>query len=317
MPKRSYPFKKKAVSASKRKKFTSYRGWNPKKSYRQKMYESRSSGCKKYYKRKPRPDLLCKGLNSGEISKDLTINNVVQMSGAIGYVDATIPQYGGFVDFKDAANKMTYILGNAKENYKVYTQLDDYSRFYVKRITTVLNNFRVTRVYRWDWMDAASTKRIYREKTEILPNCEILYFRDKFGVGYPGAMTTQSLGNWVELCERKNFKDPKEGIYWTTKFNTKGERGLGACSGLKTAMGSTSTTMTKEDLFPILGLKSKTEDKYKDIHSLNFLIGRYAPVPSGYFTDNEHNVQVKRTVKEYMQFDCTTYITLALTRAVQ
>lgn len=150
-----------------------------------------------------------------------------------------------------------------------------------------------------------------------LNNVEFLFFRDKFGVGYPGAMTTQALGNWVELCENKIFTDRSQSIYWTTKFNTKNERGLAPTSGLKTAMASTSSTLTKEDLFRILGLKPKTEDKYKDIHSLNFIVGRYAPVPTEYFKDNEHNVTVQRSIKEFIQFDYVTYITVALTRAVQ
>lgn len=316
--KRSYPFKKTTGgSVAKKAKTSTSRGWNPKTTFKQKMYASKTTGCKKYYKKKPRPNLFCRGVNSGNITEEMTIKNVVQMVGDISYAGTT-PIYGTYIDYKTTSNKIGRMLGNNKENYKVFTRLDDYSQFYVKRITTVLDNFRVTRVYRADWLDAPSTtKRIYNEQVnQNLGDVEILYYRDKFGVGYPGAFADKSLGNWVELCEKKNFSSRKDSIYWTTKFNTKNERGLAPTSGLKTAMVATSSTLTKEDLFRLLGLKPKTEDKYKDIHSVNFIIGRYQPAPTSYFSDNVHQVSVKRSIVEYIQFDYTTYITIALTRAV-
>lgn len=254
----------------------------------------------------------------GTITKELTITNLTQMKAAFTFNGASTVS-GAVVDFASNMNKLKFILGNNVENYKVYTRLDDYSEFYTKRITTKLCNFRVVRVYRREWLDAASKERVYRENTEYdKDNVEILYFRDKFGVGLPGAFSTPANADWVELCQRKIMRTRNQGIYFTTYFRTKNERMLASCAGLKTAMAAQSSSTTKEDLFPILGLKSKTtSDNYKDVHSVNIAIGRYDPVPAAYFTDADHKVAVKRTIKEYLEFDYITYITICLSRPVQ
>lgn len=317
MPKRSYPFSSNTTMA-KRRKITARRRF-PRKTYkRNNYYKKNNYRRRRYYGRKRKPNLMRLAKAIGTITKELTITNLTQMKGAFTYTGGGTVS-GAVIDFGPQMNKLRYMLGNNVENYKIYTRLDDYSEFYTKRITTKLCNFRVVRVYRREWLDAASKERIYRENTEYdKDNIEILYFRDKFGVGLPGAFTTPSNADWVELCERKIFRSRHHGIYYTTHFRTKNERMLASCAALKTAMKATSTSTTKEDLFPILGLKSKTtSDNYKDVHSVNVAIGRYDPVPSQYFNDVDHKVAVKRTIKEYLEFDYITYITVCLSRPVQ
>lgn len=203
----------------------------------------------------------------------------------------------------------TNLIGNKAENFWISGVLPDYHKFKVDSITTRFMNPVIYRRWLYQGGDRAPLTVNY----ERVPSARLYLWRDKFGNGFTG---TASGADFYEVAQRKPvvYSGQRKSFYAvTTRFpRLNVDCVMGDCDQLIKLMAGQITPKTWIQALTELGLGASTQNSQKDIHNMNFVIGKHSGVSSGtdMFEVSETYGKMDVYMHEFVSFDLVTTIRL-------
>lgn len=210
-------------------------------------------------------------------------------------------------------NDYTNLIGNKAENYWVGGILPDYHKFKIDSITT---RFMNPVIYR-RWIYQGGDKAPLTVNYERVPSARLYLWRDKFGNGFTG---TASGADFYEVAQRRPvvYSGQRKPFYAvTTRFPRMGiDATMGDTLDLAKLMGGSITPKTWETAITKLGIDQKGYNLNKDIHNMDFVIGKHSGVTSGtdMFQISETYGKLDVYLHEFVSFDIVTTIKLRFFR---
>lgn len=206
-------------------------------------------------------------------------------------------------------NDYNNLIGTLDENYKTSNMLP---KFHKCRIDSITTQFMNPVIYR-RWIYQGGSKEPLTVNYERVPSSRLYIWRDKFGNGFTG---TASSADFYECAHRRPVvhNGQRKPFYSvTTKFPRLGiDSDLANTTDVLNLMNAATTPKTWVKALELLGLNKKGYNAHKDVHNMNFVIGKHSGVTSGtdMFEVSETYGKIDVYMHEFLSFDLVTYIKL-------